>query len=215
VGYDVVAHYAGVRARTRSPCCATSTRRVAQVERAARRAGRAYQFVVLSDHGQSAGAPFRQRYGATLEAVVRTLVRGDVAVAASVGSDEVSGHVQALLAELRPRRRRAGVAGVGPDAGRRHPRGGDEAGDTPATGGRRGGREAGDERARAGVVVCASGNLGLIYLARLPGRATLEAITAAYPELVDGLVRHPGVGFVLARSAEHGAIAIGRTACTT
>jgi hypothetical protein len=59
-------------------------------------------------------------------------------------------------------------------------------------------------------VVCASGNPGLVYLTRLPGRATLEAITAAYPGLVDGLVRHPGVGFVLVRSAEHGPIAIGR-----
>jgi hypothetical protein len=40
---------------------------------------------------------------------------------------------------------------------------------------------------------------------------TLERIDELYPDLVPGLQAHPGVGFVLVRSEEHGAIALGRS----
>jgi hypothetical protein len=58
------------------------------------------------------------------------------------------------------------------------------------------------------LVVCASGNLGLIYLADMPGRITEEQIEARYPGLVAGLSSHPGIGLLMVRS-EHGPIAIG------
>jgi len=61
----------------------------------------------------------------------------------------------------------------------------------------------------ADVVMCASGNLGLVYLTALPGQATREGIEARYPHLIETLVRHPGVEFVAARSAD-GLVAIGR-----
>jgi len=60
------------------------------------------------------------------------------------------------------------------------------------------------------VVVCASGNLGLVYFAGEPGRVPFETIAARHPQLVAGLVAHPGIDFVLAHSAEHGPIVIGR-----
>src|SRR6202011_489866 len=50
---------------------------------------------------------------------------------------------------------------------------------------------------QADVVVCASGNLAHVYFARRPGRLTLEAIAAAYPGLIAGLVAKPGIGFML------------------
>jgi uncharacterized membrane protein YvlD (DUF360 family) len=59
------------------------------------------------------------------------------------------------------------------------------------------------------VVVLGSGNLGLIYLTGTPDRLTLEEIERRHPELVRTLCRHPHVGFVLARSSEHGAVALG------
>jgi hypothetical protein len=49
----------------------------------------------------------------------------------------------------------------------------------------------------------------LVYLAREPGRATFERIEELHPGLVEGLRRHPGIGFVLVRSSEHGAVALG------
>ena len=57
----------------------------------------------------------------------------------------------------------------------------------------------------------ASGNLGLISLTRLPGRATIEAIQASYPGLLAGLASHPGIGFLMVRSEQHGAVVLGAT----
>jgi hypothetical protein len=64
---------------------------------------------------------------------------------------------------------------------------------------------------QANVVVCASGNLGLLYFAHHPGRLSLEAISATYPGLIDGLVAHPGIGFLLVESeASGGPVVLGR-----
>lgn len=54
------------------------------------------------------------------------------------------------------------------------------------------------------LVVCASGNLGLIYFSDRPGRLSLESIERLYPGLVRGLAKHAGVGFVMVRSEERG-----------
>ena len=55
----------------------------------------------------------------------------------------------------------------------------------------------------------ASGNLGLIYFTAWQERLTLEQIDAAFPDLINGLVAHPGIGFVMVRSEESGPLAIG------
>lgn len=55
----------------------------------------------------------------------------------------------------------------------------------------------------------ASGGLGLIYLSSSPQRLTMEQIADAHPRLLDALASHPGVGYVLVRSQEHGALVIG------
>jgi hypothetical protein len=62
----------------------------------------------------------------------------------------------------------------------------------------------------ADVVVGPSGNLANIYFPAMPGRATLEEIDERYPGLVPGLAAHPGIGFVLVRTAALGSVAIGR-----
>jgi hypothetical protein len=59
------------------------------------------------------------------------------------------------------------------------------------------------------VVVMGSGNLGLVYLMAESRRLTLEEIDARHPELVQALRSHPHVGWVLVRSSEHGALALG------
>jgi hypothetical protein len=59
------------------------------------------------------------------------------------------------------------------------------------------------------LVVCGSGNLGLISFPRLPGRVSLETLDATWPGLVEGLAGHAGVGFVVVRSERHGNLAVG------
>ena len=58
-------------------------------------------------------------------------------------------------------------------------------------------------------MVLASGNLGLIYFTEWEERMTYEQIQEGFPKLVDGLVDHEGIGFILVHSEKHGAMAIG------
>ena len=60
------------------------------------------------------------------------------------------------------------------------------------------------------MVVCTSGNLGLIYFTEVADRLTLETIAVDHPGLIEGLVAHEGIGFVMVRSAVHGAVVMGR-----
>ena len=59
------------------------------------------------------------------------------------------------------------------------------------------------------VVVMGSGNLGLIYLMEERRRLTMEEIDERHPELLPTLRAHPHVGWLLVRSSEHGAVALG------
>ena len=59
------------------------------------------------------------------------------------------------------------------------------------------------------VTVMASGCLGLVSFPRIQGRATLEQLNQSYPRLVEGLRTHPGIGFMLIRSEQHGAVVLG------
>ena len=59
------------------------------------------------------------------------------------------------------------------------------------------------------VVVMASGNLGLVYGTDRSERATLEGIEAIFPGMLEGLVSHEGIGFVMVHSDEHGPVVIG------
>jgi hypothetical protein len=67
------------------------------------------------------------------------------------------------------------------------------------------------EHDEANVVVCPSGNLGLIYFADVPGRPTVEQIDERFPDLIDALRSNPWIGYLLVRSREHGPLALGRS----
>jgi hypothetical protein len=67
VDYDEVAHHAGPARPESMRQLESLDRMLGVVERLAPEAARRYHTVVLSDHGQSQGSTFRQRYGETLE----------------------------------------------------------------------------------------------------------------------------------------------------
>ena len=75
-------------------------------------------------------------------------------------------------------------------------------------------QEGGHDATRPGgevpeLVVCASGNLALIYFPRLEGRVTLETMEATWPKLVRSLASHPGIGLLMVRSEAHGTVVLG------
>ena len=63
VGYDEVAHHSGIEQPDAFAVLRQHDAQLARLEHAVAQAPRPYHLVVLSDHGQSQGRPFRQRYG--------------------------------------------------------------------------------------------------------------------------------------------------------
>ena len=78
-GYDEVAHHSGLERPDTLEALRKLDRCFGLIERARRYAPRPYEIVVLSDHGQTQGATFRQRNGYGLDELVqRSLSRGAV-----------------------------------------------------------------------------------------------------------------------------------------
>ncbi|CAL9624807.1 phage holin family protein [Streptomyces sp. enrichment culture] len=58
-------------------------------------------------------------------------------------------------------------------------------------------------------IVLASGNLGLVSFPDVGHRMSKEEIDARHPALLPTLANHPGIGFLLVRSEEHGGVVLG------
>ncbi|RAK32001.1 type I phosphodiesterase/nucleotide pyrophosphatase [Actinoplanes lutulentus] len=88
VDYDEVAHHAGPARPESMRQLESLDRMLGVLERLAPEAARHYHLVVLSDHGQSQGATFRQRYGETLDEVVDRLAGADEAAGPQMPAEE-------------------------------------------------------------------------------------------------------------------------------
>ncbi len=90
--YDEVAHHSGLERADTLEALRKLDQQFGRVARARQYAPRPYEIVVLSDHGQTQGATFKQRNGYSLDELVeRSVERLDVA--AVVGGDEQSAMV--------------------------------------------------------------------------------------------------------------------------
>jgi uncharacterized membrane protein YvlD (DUF360 family) len=203
LAYDEVAHHSGIERADTLAVLHDLDRQIARIASACEEAPRPYRLVVLSDHGQSQGETFRDRFGESLEQLVRGSCGASQVLTALGGDDDALSYLSAGLTEIA---RDDTVAGRGFRA---------------ATRGRVAeGAVMLDDQAREAasapegelpeLSVMASGCLGLVSFPRLPGRVSLEQIEQLYPALVPALRSHPGIGFVLVRSEAHGALAIGR-----
>ena len=96
--YDEVAHHSGLERADTLEALRKLDIQFAQIDHARRFAPRPYEIVVLSDHGQTQGATFKQRNGYGLDELVeRSLAQGDVAGVA--GGDEQSSMVGLAVGE--------------------------------------------------------------------------------------------------------------------
>jgi uncharacterized membrane protein YvlD (DUF360 family) len=173
--YDEVAHHSGLERADTLEALRKLDQQFGRIARARAYASRPYEIVVLSDHGQTQGATFKQRHGYGLDELVeRSLSRGRVSGYA--GGDEQSSMVHHAVNE--------------------------------ATGTKKKERPKNDVAGRD-VVVLGSGNLGLVYLMELDRRLTGEEIDERHPGLIPALRAHPHIGWLLVRSAEHGAVVLG------
>ncbi|MFL6078578.1 MAG: alkaline phosphatase family protein [Ornithinibacter sp.] len=202
VDYDEIAHHAGV---TRSESLAAFyglddvLRSIEQVI-AAGITPRPYHVVLVSDHGQSQGATFLQRYGVSLEDLILGYFDGDATVTAATGEVEAWGPVNMLVGQLSGQDSVSGritkraisdrdqEAPVGPSGITADTTG---PGDAPAE-----------------ITVVGSGNLGGVWFSQHEQRLTLTDIERLHPGLLAMLAAHPGIGFVVV-AAEHGPVALG------
>jgi len=174
--YDEVAHHSGLERADTLEALRKLDQQFGRLWRARRFAARPYEIVVLSDHGQTQGATFKQRNGHGLDDLVRgALESADVASLDS--GDENDRTVGNAIGE---------ATGRGPKQ-----------------------KRAKNDVSEEDVVVLASGNLGLVYLMDQPRRMTLEEIEERHPRLLSTLAEHPHIGWLLVRSEQHGALAIG------
>jgi len=204
LAYDEVAHHSGIERHDALAVLRDLDRHIARIAAACPEAPRPYRLVVLSDHGQSQGETFRDRYGETLEDLVRAACEPDSTVAVEGGDDDALSYLSAGLTEIARDNTAAGRTVRIATRDRRAD--GAVALDTDE-------RRDFEETHGDGIPelsVMASGCLGLISFPREPGRVSLERIEALYPRLLPALREHPGIGFVMVRSERSGAMAIGR-----
>jgi uncharacterized membrane protein YvlD (DUF360 family) len=96
--YDEVAHHSGLERSDTLEALRKLDQQFGRIERARRYAARPYEIVVLSDHGQTQGATFKQRNGYGLDELVeRSLEHGGVTEIA--GGDEQSSMVGHAIGE--------------------------------------------------------------------------------------------------------------------
>ena len=204
LAYDEVAHHSGIERHDALAVLRDLDRQIARIASACAEAPRPYRLVVLSDHGQSQGETFRDRYGGTLEDLVRSACEPESTIAAEWGDEDALSYLSAGLTEVA--RDDTVAARTVRVATRGHSADGVVSLDPDDR------REIEESRGDGvpELSVMASGCLGLISFPREPGRVTLERLEALYPQLLPALRDHPGVGFVLVRSERLGAIAVGK-----
>lgn len=180
--YDEVAHHSGLERPDTLEALRKLDQQFGRIERARRFAPRPYELVVLSDHGQTQGATFKQRNGYDLhELVERSISRGTVGrLGQGDENDAAIGHAVA-----------------------------EAIGHVDADTTRQADADASDGVSDRDVIVLASGNLGLIYLMEVRQRLCLEEIAERHPRLLEALRRHRHIGFLLVRSRERGPMALG------
>lgn len=88
LGYDEIAHHSGVRDNDAWNALKGMDKQISRLIKADKYTPRNYQFVIQSDHGQTNGATFKQRYGESFEDFVKSLLPKDMRMFAKMSSNE-------------------------------------------------------------------------------------------------------------------------------
>lgn len=193
-GYDDVAHQLGPLDGETLRVLRGIDRRIREIDVTRRRFAdrRAYDLIVLSDHGMSRCTPLKERYGVTLGELVAGLasrhnpkaVLDENKGEAQRSADETRYLLEELAgikANLAPRGQRL-VGALESFVSRR----------TPAA------EESEWDLARHGdIILRSSGTIALVYFPLTAQRMDLSEIELVYPGLLRGLEEHPGIGLVL------------------
>ena len=187
-GYDEVAHHSGPWTGDAFEVLGRYDRVIQRVKRTIEeKAPRPYDLVILSDHGQSFGATFEQRYGLSLKELIEQHLPTGVTVAQSGSGDTGATSLSGMSGELKNLQEQ----GAGNAAGRAMAKQGQKLLDRGAER-----EEEAISAARAQVTAYGSGNLAQVYFDLFPRKISLGELNRAYPGMVDALVQHEGIGVV-------------------
>jgi uncharacterized membrane protein YvlD (DUF360 family) len=206
VSYDEVSHHSGIETADSVKVLTQLDHQFEFVMRAAQETKRKYEFIILSDHGQTQGSTFLQRYGYTLGQLVDRLTGSKYATLHIIGGDEAAANINLTVSQwtqsggfmanrarsiLKDRADSEGNITLLEDQPKAETISG-----------------LGAEPEQSTIVV-ASGNLGLIYFTHDDERMTLEKMDAQFPGMIDALAHHEGIGFVMVRSEKLGTVCYG------
>ncbi|AMD18328.1 membrane protein [Methanobrevibacter sp. YE315] len=234
MGYDEIAHHSGVRDEDVWGTLKRIDSQFSKIKSAIEMSDRDYEMVILSDHGQSNGATFKQRYGITLGDYVRRLLPEDLKIFktkynidhfrdAVIPENKQIKSIKEKVGDIRDelfedneplQNIKGGLAKRKPklifeneqylNLRKKYTNSLDYIEGYEST-------ELTTKKAEdSELIVLGSGNLGLIYLTQWKQRLNYEEIVLLFPDLIPGLVKHPGIGFILVNSISNGGMVIGQ-----
>ena len=193
VGYDEVSHHSGIKRPDTLEVLRKLDREFAKLEKIARDAPRQYYMVVLSDHGQTQGTTFRDRYGERLGDLISRLIRayrGESHVNGNETQHESAYYIEAAFRDYKLSNTEVGKRFRSVLINSQRAKIGDDG--------------------QNDVIVLGSGNLGLVYFSAIEHRVTLEELMQEFPRLLSELIAHPGIGFVMVHSEATGTVVMGK-----
>lgn len=234
MGYDEIAHHSGVEDDDVWKALKYIDFQFKKLTSAIEMSDRNYEIVVLSDHGQSKGATFKQRYGITLGNYVRKFLPDDMLIyKTEYNIDHFRDAVIPENKQIRNIKDKFGniredlfediksLQDIRDEVEKRKPaiifeneqykKIRDRYSNSLDYISKYESVEQSTKKAKdSELIVLGSGNLGLIYLTQWSQRLTYEEIVMLFPDLIPGLVNHSGIGFILVNSIANGGMVIGQ-----
>lgn len=181
LGYDEIAHHSGIRDEDSWYALKGMDKQIKRLINANKYCPRDYKIVIQSDHGQTNGATFKQRYGESFEDFIKSLLPQDMTLFAKMSSNEEH-YAETFVPfsqqidQIKNRNK----------------------------------EEEKQELSDSEVIVLASGNLAMVYLTQWKHRLTYEELNDLFPELLPGILKNEYIGFVVVKSSQKGDMAIGK-----
>jgi hypothetical protein len=202
LGYDEVAHHSGPWTSDAFGDLKRLDKTFARLHRVVKeKAPRPYSFIILSDHGQSFGATFKQRYGMDIKEFIERQLPHGTSVTQSIGGDTGAMGLQSMAGEL-ANMQQTGTTGAFSSTlakqGEKLAKKGSEVDQKQAS------------DVQAAVTAYGSGNAAQVYFDLFPRKIKLSELEAAYPGMVDALVAHEGLGMVLGYEDDMTAVVLGK-----
>lgn len=201
-GYDEVAHHSGPSTKDAMLTLRHFDKTLAAIIKIIKeKAPRPYELIILSDHGQSFGATFKQRYDIDILSFIKQSLPKDASAISSGGGDDGSYTVSAMMLELENIENTGTAGKIGNSVIENTKK---------IFGKNLEQREGGKDINPANITLCYSGNLAHVYFDIAPRKLALDELNAAYPGMVDQIVQHEGVGFVIAYENDGVPVAFGK-----